>query len=75
MNEKQTTAGRPRLVQSPLSLWLDAAGLSRGWLSTRFGVHRNTVDRWCNGSRRPRLEDILKIDQLTCGSVSPRSWI
>jgi DNA-binding transcriptional regulator YdaS (Cro superfamily) len=60
-----------------LATWLDeneANGKTRKWLCEQLGVHAGTVDKWCNGTIRPRLETILQIQKLTDSAVSPEDW-
>jgi DNA-binding transcriptional regulator YdaS (Cro superfamily) len=61
-----------------IAQWLDeneSGGKDRAWLAEQMGVHPGTVDAWCNGSRKPKLARILKIQELTSGAVTPADWL
>jgi transcriptional regulator with XRE-family HTH domain len=67
--------GRPRKRETKLSLWLDAAGITRDALAKQLELARGYVDLICSGSRRPSLEVALRIEKLTRGAVPASSWL
>lgn len=40
-------------------------------LAERLGVTREAVDHWIAGRRMPRRQMVLKIQEITCGAVTP----
>jgi plasmid maintenance system antidote protein VapI len=70
--------GHPRGSVMRLAEWLDAneeTGKTRAWLAEQLGVSAGAVDKWCNGTRKPALKKILKIEELTDKQVTPHDWI
>lgn len=66
--------GRPRKMESALSRWIDAKGMTRDDLAAKLGVHRSTVDRLCRGDRRPNLSLAFQIEKLSKGEVPASIW-
>lgn len=72
---KKRGRGRPRKSETKLSLWLDAAGMTRYDLADRLGIGRGHADRICRGERRPSLELAVEIEKLTRGGVPASYWM
>ena len=57
-----------------LGVWVEAHGWTRQQLADELGIVRGSVDRLCNGLRRPSLDLALKIEALTEGEVPVSYW-
>lgn len=74
----QGSPGHPRGSVMKLAAWIDLNkehGKTRAWLAEELKVHPGSVDQWCNGRRKPRVETIAEIEKLTDGQVTLRDWI
>lgn len=71
---KKRAPGRPRIVETELSRWLDKAGITRDEFAERLGLTRQYTDKLCRGERRPGLEVAVLIEQLTDGAIPPSMW-
>jgi transcriptional regulator with XRE-family HTH domain len=67
--------GRPIEKWNKLGEWVVANGWTRQRLADALGITRASVDRFCNGLRRPSLEMAFQIEDLTEGAVPARYWI
>lgn len=54
-----------------LSDYLAKEGLSPDQFAERLGVHRTTITRYLNGSRRPERDLERKVMEITRGAVTP----
>jgi len=61
-------------METKLSAWLDAVGMTRYDLAERLTIARGHVDKICNGERRPSLELAIEIERITKGAVPAAYW-
>lgn len=52
--------------------WLKRNKKTRAWLADELGVKRETLWRWLNGRRTPRIEHCVAIERLT--RVPSAAW-
>ena len=67
--------GRPVEKWNKLGEWVVAHGWTRQQLADALGITKGSVDRFCNGLRRPNLEMAFQIEDLTEGAVPARYWL
>ena len=67
--------GRPRETVTAFARWLDLHEINRDDFARRLKVHRSTIDRLANGSRRPDLDLCARIIKATKGKVDVESWL
>ena len=56
-------------------MWLDESGRSVASLALEVGVTSQAVYMWCRGSRVPSGAHIAKIEELSSGQVTARSFV
>jgi transcriptional regulator with XRE-family HTH domain len=61
-------------METKLSSWLDAVGMTRYELAERLEIARGHVDKICNGERRPSLDLAVAIEGVTRGAVPATYW-
>ncbi len=61
-------ATAPALIDA----WLTKHNKTRAWLADSLGVKRETLWRWLNGKRTPRIDHCVAIQKLT--RVPASSW-
>ncbi len=60
--------------QTPLSDWIDTAGMTRREVADRLGLAETSLNRLCRGVRRPSIEVAFAIEKLTKGKVPAAYW-
>jgi DNA-binding transcriptional regulator YiaG len=58
-----------------LTKYLEREGLSPEQFAARLGVHRTTITRYLNGTRRPNRRQERLLMQVTGGSVTPMDFM
>ena len=54
--------------------YLAKAGLSMAQFAQKIGVSREAVRGWCGGEYSPSLQRIKRIEEITEGEVTARSF-
>lgn len=68
--------GRPRAAPAtPLAEWIDADGRPIAEIADLLGVAVSYVNRLRRGESRPSLELAIRIEELTGGDITARSWV
>lgn len=58
-----------------LETYLKNRSMSPGAFARQIGVSRNAVKYWCDGKRRPTIENTLKIEAATDRLVTVRDFM
>ena len=58
-----------------LKKYLEENGIVHGFFAKKIGVSAPQLSVWKSGQSRPKLEHMLKIEEITKGKVSVRDWI
>jgi DNA-binding transcriptional regulator YdaS (Cro superfamily) len=60
--------------KTPLADWIDASGKTRREVAEHLGLAETSLNRLCNGARRPGIELAFAIEKLTKGKIPAEFW-
>ena len=61
--------------QGKLGAWIDAQGWTRTKLAKELKIPFTSMCYFCRDERRPSLEIMVQIEELTNGAVPIRYWL
>lgn len=55
--------------------YLKENGIVHGFFAKKLGTTSPKLSLWLSGNCKPRLETIVKIEEMTKGKVTAKDWI